>query len=155
MMNEERRQDVGALHDLHDLRDRARGLKGQLGQAARVLLGAMLDAGAVGRDHAITQADLAERCILADGTTMSARQIQEVNLELLRAGVVVCSTCQAPMGQFIARVFEDVRPFEASLAKRASLIFEHRQALRTAVEVARDQAAAANHGAGTLFDEVG
>lgn len=118
----------------------------ELSADARSLLCVMVSTGAIGAARAIRQDVLSRLC------GVSARGIQELNLELLKAGVVVCSSCGSPAGQYIAETLADVRPFEEQLKSRALRVFQHKSLLEQAVRIATDRVAAEQNGRGTLFE---
>jgi hypothetical protein len=130
---------------------------------ARAVLRAMFDAGAIGPQRAVKQASLA-----ADAG-LCPRRLQKANLDLLTAGIVVCTLCgQAPIqnpkskiqnssgpGQFLARSDADVAGYREQLRRRAIQCFRHLQLLKRACRLASDAIAAERAGAGTLFAEAG
>lgn len=122
-----------------------------LSDDARALLRTMLDWHSIGRQRALVQADLAAH------SGISARRIQQLNLELERAGVVVCTTCgdrvTRRMGQYLAETEIEASDYRDQLEGRAKLCFIHVQAHDQAVRIARDQAAQDRHGAGTLWQD--
>lgn len=122
---------------------------------SKAVLRSMLDAGSIGPRKAVTQSRLARL------SGVSRRQIQRANIELLLAGVVICSSCGGQAadgsamrpGQFIARDPGDVAPFRDQLSGRAKLCFVHVQLLDSAVRIAQSESAQDRSGAGTLFAE--
>ncbi len=135
-----------------------------LSDDAKSLLRTLIEWGAIGRQNAIIQRGLARHAGL------SARRVQQVNLELLSAGVVVCTSCggrsvmdlirgEPPstragrVGQFLAETEADAQDMADQLEGRAKRIFVHRQVLAAAVRIARDQAAQDRQGQGTLWQQ--
>ena len=134
-----------ALHS-PDTIDRLCHPSSELSADARNLLCVMVSVGAIGAKHAVRQS------VLSQCVHVNQREIQELNLELLEAGVVVCSSCGSPAGQYIAETLADVRPFEEQLKSRALRVFQHKSLLEQAVRIATDRVAAERNGQGTLFE---
>ena len=119
---------------------------GDLSQEACAVLTAMHSVGAIGQGFAIGQARLSQL------SGVSSRVIQECNIELLKHGVVVCSSCGSPSGQYLAETVADAKPFYEQLNSRALNLHVHASLLDQAIRIAADQVASENNGCGTLFN---